>query len=87
MKDRIFQVMQIPPDISRGVAHLEISGCQELRIENFKSICCYEEHEIHVLASGYRIIIEGTALQIAYYSEWIMHVVGAITSVRFDRRD
>ncbi|MDY2627634.1 MAG: YabP/YqfC family sporulation protein [Lachnospiraceae bacterium] len=87
MKDRIFQAMQIPPDMARGVTLMEISGCQELRIENFKSICSYFDTEIRILASGYMIYVEGKKLQIDYYSELIMRITGIITSVRFDRRD
>ena len=87
MKDRIFRAMQIPPDMARGVTLMEISGRQEVRIENFKSICSYYDTKIRVLASGYMIEIEGERLQIAYYSELIMRITGAITSVKFDRRD
>lgn len=79
--------MQIPPDMARGVTLMEISGHQEIRIENFKSICSYYDTEIRILASGYMIYIEGKRLQIAYYSELIMRITGVITSVRFDRRD
>lgn len=79
--------MQIPPDMARGVTLMEISGHQEMRIENFRSICSYFDTEIRILASGYMIYVEGTKLQIAYYSELIMKITGNITSVRFDRRD
>ncbi|MDD7389328.1 MAG: YabP/YqfC family sporulation protein [Lachnospiraceae bacterium] len=86
MKDRIFHAMQIPPDMARGVTLTEISGYQEIRIENFRGICSYFDTEIRILASGYMICVEGKKLQIAYYSELIMRITGMITSVRFDRR-
>lgn len=79
--------MQIPPDMARGVTLTEISGYQEMRIENFRGICSYLDTEIRILASGYMICVEGQKLQIAYYSELIMRITGIITSVRFDRRN
>lgn len=87
MKEKIFQAMQIPADMARGVARMEISGYQELKIENFRSICSYCETQIRILASGYLIQIEGKKLHIAYYSEWIMRIGGIITSVCFCRRE
>lgn len=79
--------MQIPQDMARGVALMEVSGYQEIRIENFKSICSYYDTQIRVLAAGYMIEIEGKNLHIAYYSELLMRITGCIASVRFNRRD
>lgn len=86
MKNSFFQAMEIPADMKKGVSLLEISGCQEIRVENFKSICSYTDSQIRILASGYMIEVEGCQLQIAYYGENFMRITGKICAVNFDRR-
>lgn len=86
MKDRIFHVLQIPADMAKGVALMEISGHQEVRIENFKGLCSYDPMLVRVLASGYMIIVEGNNMQISYYSDVIMKITGKIDSIHFERR-
>lgn len=85
MKNRLFQAMEIPADMEKGISLLEISGFQEIRVENFKGICSYTDHQIRILAAGYSIAVEGDCLQIAYYGEHFMRITGRIGTVRFDR--
>lgn len=85
MKNRIFQAMEIPADMKKGVSLTEISGYQEIRVENFRSICSYTDNRIRILASGYIIGVEGSCLKIAYYGENFMRITGKICAVTFDR--
>ena len=64
IRQRILESAQIPEDLSRGAVLLQITGREEVYIENFRGILEYTDCGILILGKQGRILIEGRYLQI-----------------------
>ena len=62
IRQRILESAQIPEDLSRGAVLLQITGREEVYIENFRGILEYTDCGILILGKQGRILIEGRYL-------------------------
>ena len=74
IRQRILESAQIPEDLSRGAVLLQITGREEVYIENFRGILEYTDC---------RILIEGRYLQIPFYTSEEMKITGQIDQIRY----
>ena len=78
IRQRILESAQIPEDLSRGAVLLQITGREEVYIENFRGILEYTDCGILILGKQGRILIEGRYLQIPFYTSEEMKITGQI---------
>ena len=69
--------------ITRGAVLLQITGREEVYIENFRGILEYTDCGILILGKQGRILIEGRYLQIPFYTSEEMKITGQIDQIRY----
>ena len=83
LKTRITDASGMPKDVILGVPLVTIIGQNEIHIENYRGILEYTEKLIRVQTKLGRIHIQGFHLQIEYYTNDEMKIMGCITSLTF----
>ena len=84
IRQRILESAQIPEDLSRGAVLLQITGREEVYIENFMGgFLEYTDCGILILGKQGRILIEGRYLQIPFYTSEEMKITGQIDQIRY----
>lgn len=83
MKSRITDAAGMPKDVVLGVPIVNVTGQNEASIENYRGILEYTDKLIRILTKLGRIHIIGRGLQIEYYTNDEMKIVGHITVIEF----
>ena len=89
IRQRILESAQMPHSakireaLSRGAVLLQITGREEVYIENFRGILEYTDCGILILGKQGRILIEGRYLQIPFYTSEEMKITGQIDQIRY----
>lgn len=73
----------LPADILAGAPIITATGRNELLIENYKGIIEYNGNIIKVQTKLCRIVIEGTNLNIIYFTNDEMRINGIIHSIQY----
>lgn len=73
--------LEMLPDIAKGDGIIKVYGSHCIIIENYKSIIEYNEKQVRIQGKKNRITINGTNLDIAFYTEADMRIEGNITEV------
>ena len=83
LKARITDAAGMPKDVLLGVPMLTIAGQSEACIENYRGILEYTDKLIRVQTKLGKIHIIGRNLQIEFYTNDEMKIVGHITVIEF----
>lgn len=83
LKDRITNVSGMPKDVVLGVPLLTVTGKNEICIENYRGILEYTDKLIRVQTKLGKIHVIGRGLQVEYYTNDEMKIVGCITMIEF----
>lgn len=75
---KIKQASEMPLDVSMCAPILTLTGSQDLVIENYRGILEYTEKLIRIQTKTGQIRIVGTCLNIEYYTNDEMHVIGNV---------
>ena len=81
MKSKITEKLNIPEDISKGLPIVTITGNKEIYVENYKGIIEYEKNCIKIQTKNCRISFIGKNMEIIYYTNVDMKIIGALESV------
>lgn len=84
-ENHMYDMVNLPKDVVFGVPVVVITGDMELSIENFKGIIEYTEHIIRIKIKGGEIKIMGSNLNISYYRNDDMRIVGDIKSIEYHK--
>lgn len=74
---------ELPSDVMLGDTILEIIGKNTLYIENYIRIVIFNEEQIVIQCKCYRLKVCGKNLQIAYYNEVELKIMGVINGISF----
>lgn len=74
---------ELPSDVMLGDTIVEAVGKNALYIENYKRIILFDEEQIVIQCKCYKLKICGVKLQIAYYNEVELKVIGVINGISF----
>ncbi len=82
-KNRISDAVNIPKDVILGVPIVRIIGQEEFYIENYRGILEYTDTVIRVQTKIGQIYLTGKRLEILYYTNDEMKVVGFIEKLEY----
>lgn len=77
------EALQLPKDIMQGAMKITLTGNREAWIENYRGLLEYTDNLIRLQGKHGQILIEGTALCIAYYTNEDMKIVGYFKKIQF----
>ena len=83
LTDRMSEAVNIPKDVMCGVPLMRIIGREELCIENYRGILEYTDTFVRIQSKIGQIHITGRKLEIKYYTNDEMKVVGMIDSLTY----
>lgn len=75
--------LDIPRDVIHGECLCQIIGRDEIVVENYKYIKSITENCLEIVCKKYKIIINGTGLNIKYYNNQSMAIGGCICEISF----
>ncbi len=81
LKEKIISACNIPKDAALGYPITKIVGDKELIIENYRGILEYNNELIKVVTKIGQIKIMGVNLEIEYYTNDEMKIVGKIEKI------
>jgi sporulation protein YqfC len=81
--EELSEIMHLPPDILAGAPIITATGRNEINLENYKGIIEYDCSQIKVQAKTCKICIEGSRLNILYFTEDEMRITGNIHTIRY----
>lgn len=83
LKDKVIRMSELPKDVVLGVPTLTMTGQMELNIENYRGILEYTDCLVRVQTKSGQLKVCGTSLQVEYYRNDEMKVIGCITSIEY----
>ena len=83
LREKVSEATRIPKDVSMGMSIIRIMGQNELYIENYRGILEYSDTCLRVLTKNGQIRIWGCKLEIAYYTNDEMKIVGILEQLHF----
>ncbi len=75
--------LNLPTDILAGAPIITATGRNEICLENYKGIIEYNGSLVKVQAKACKICIEGSKLNILYFTEDEMRIVGYIKAIHY----
>ncbi len=81
--ERLTERLSLPRDIVYGECLITMTGNTELMVENYRSICLFEEGRIIIALKRHKLCIEGKRLEILYYREDEIRIRGCIEQLQF----
>ena len=83
IKSKIAEKLKIPEDVSRGLPIVTITGKNEIYVENYKGVILYECSCIKIQTPNCRITFQGKELEIVYYTNVDMKIIGELESMSY----
>lgn len=81
VKSKIAKKLNIPEDISQGLPIVTITGKSEIYVENYKGMIEYTPCCIRLQTKECRITLIGKNLEIVYYTNVDMKIVGELEEI------
>lgn len=81
VKSKLAEKLKIPEDISEGLPIVTIMGKCEVFVENYKGLIEYGKNCIRIQTKDCRITFQGKNLEIVYYTNVDMKILGELESV------
>lgn len=82
-KEKIVEKLMLPKDLMLGSAIITVTGRKEAYIENYRGIIEYTGNLIRLQTKTCVIEVEGTSLNIAYYTNDEMKITGYIDAISY----
>ena len=83
MKQRMAEAAGVPSDVILGGPVLPLEGRQELTVTNNRGILEYTESLIRIQTKVGQIKVTGSHLQVEYYTNDEMKVIGCISQLEY----
>lgn len=84
VKENMVETLELPKDLMYRASIVTITGRREVLIENYKGILEYTEEYIKIQTKNAKLTVYGKRLNIEYYTNEDMKVVGFIKSIEFE---
>lgn len=83
-KEKIVEKLELSKDLMLGAAIVTVTGQTEAYIENYRGIIEYTTDRIKLQTKTCVIEVEGTSLNIGYYTNDEMKITGVISRVSYN---
>ena len=83
VKSKIAEKLNIPEDIAEGLPIVTVTGKNQIYVENYKGIIEYSQNCIRIQTKVNRITFSGKNLEIIYYTNADMKIVGDIETIGY----
>lgn len=83
LKNRITDASGMPKDVILGVPLLTVTGHSEICVENYRGILEYTDKLIRIQTKLGKIHVIGRGLQIEYYTNDEMKIMGHVATIEF----
>ena len=83
VKSKMAEKLNIPEDIAEGLPIVTVTGKNEIYVENYKGIIEYSQNCIRIQTKVNRITFSGKKLEIIYYTNDDMKIVGDIETIGY----
>lgn len=83
LKNRVSDAVNIPKDVILGVPLFRLIGRDEFYIENYRGILEYTDTLIRIQTKVGQVHLSGHKLEILYYTNDEMKVIGSIDKLEF----
>ena len=80
----ISDLLKLPTEVTCGDTRMTMIGRSKIKVENYRGILIYTETVIKIQAINLCICIEGKKLQIRYYDQDEMEIIGRIENIGFE---
>lgn len=80
---RLTERLSLPKDFVYGECLITMTGNTEMTIENYRSICLFEETCIVIALKHGRLCVQGSRLEVLYYGEDELKIKGRISGLQF----
>ena len=85
VKMKLVESAHLPKDVSLGVPILRLNGYNELYVENYRGILEYTDELIRVQTKIGQLHVVGKGLQIEFYSNDEMKIIGKLEFLKFQQ--
>lgn len=82
-KHNFIQKMHLPQDVFEGATIIRAVGRHEVTVENYKALLDYSNEEIRLQGKRNVILIQGACLEIYYFTNTDMKIVGNIDAIMY----
>lgn len=82
-KELLVESLKLPRDTMLGASIVTVVGSEEVLVENYRGILEYTQETVMLQGKTCRIAVCGCGLNIAYYTNEDMKIVGKISEVRY----
>lgn len=79
--EKVSNSLNLPPDILAGAPIVTVTGRNEITVENYKGIIEYNHQMIKLQTKLCNVIVEGTNLNIMYFTEDEMKITGYVKTI------
>ena len=84
-REKIFNKLDFPRDISLDLPKIIVVGNREITIENHKGIIFFETNMVKINSRIGAIIIEGKEFEILFIAETSVTISGVFNSISYER--
>lgn len=82
-KQNFIQKMRLPQDVFEGATMVSLVGRHEVTVENYKALLDYSDTQIRLQGKRDVICIIGDHLEIYYFTNVDMKIVGNIDTISY----
>lgn len=76
--------LELPKDVSCGVAIVTVTGRRALVLENYRGILSYDDDCIVIQTRDCKVTVCGCRLKVDYYTNEEMKIVGLIHQISYE---
>ncbi|MDO5422839.1 MAG: YabP/YqfC family sporulation protein [Eubacteriales bacterium] len=80
---RMAKAAQIPEDLADRAVLVHVTGQESVLVENYRGILEYTDSRLTLQTKTCRLVIEGSALYISYYTGEEMKINGRIEQIHY----
>ncbi len=83
-RERLADGLELPKDVSCGMAIVTVTGRRSLVLEHYQGILSFDDACIRIRTKDCNVCISGDRLKVDYYTNEEMKIVGVIRQISYE---